>query len=191
MNFFTHIMMSDVLYRRLARKMFLDRKAFLYGNIKPDLSPQCLRNPHILDNYLFIVHHDSNRLISEKSSEKEFSADLGVICHYICDFFCYCHLDHTLYHRFFFHFIYEIRLHVAMCSLLMKNEIRLKRGEKKHESNLASMVVEMRKEYMTKQKTLRRDIEYALLTSILACETILRLSQSPSEQAEAFRLRLS
>ena len=191
MNFFSHIMLSEALYRRLSRKMFLDRKAFLYGNIKPDLSPQCLCNPHILDNYLFSVYNESNRLIDEKPQEKELSVNLGIICHYICDFFCYCHLDHDLYHRFFFHFIYEIRLHIALCHMFLRQEIRLKRGEKKHERNLASMLIEMRKEYMTKQKTLRRDIEYALLASMLACETINRLSQSSSEPAEAFRLRLS
>ena len=191
MNFLTHIMISETLYRRLAKKMFLDRKAFFYGNIKPDLSPECLRNPHILDNYLFMIHNESTRLIKEKPPEKEFSVDLGVICHYICDFFCYCHLDHALYHRFAFHFLYEIRLHLAMCRMLFEHGIRLKRGEKKHENKIASMVIEMRKEYMTKQKTLQRDIEYALLTSLLACETIFRLSQCASEPAEASRLRLS
>ncbi len=75
--------------------------------------------------------------------------------------------------------------------ILSKRGLRLKRGEKIHESNIASMVIEMRKEYMTKQKTLQRDIEYALLTSLLTCETIFRLSQCSSEPAEAFRLRLS
>lgn len=191
MNFLTHIMISEILYRRLARKISLDRKAFIYGNIKPDLSPQCLRKPHILDNYLFIVHHEASCLKKEKPPEKEFSVDLGVICHYICDFFCYCHLNHALYHRFIFHFIYEIRLHLVMCSLLLKNGIRLKRGNKNHENNIAFMIMDIRKEYLAKQNTLQRDIEYALLTSLLACETIFLLSQSPSEPAEAFVLRLS
>lgn len=191
MNFLTHIMIAETLYQRLSKKMFLDRKAFYYGNIKPDLSPQCLRNPHILDNYLFLIHHDSNRLIEEKPPTKELSVELGVICHYVCDFFCYCHLDRALYHRFFFHFIYEIRLHLAMCRILFKRELRLKRGEKKHGNNFASMIVEMRNEYMTKQKTLQRDIEYALRTSLLTCEVIYLLSQSSSEPAEAFLLRLS
>lgn len=53
------------------------------------------------------------------------------------------------------------------------------------------MVIEMRKKYMANQKSLQRDIEYALLASLITCETIYRLSQSSSEPAEAFQLRLS
>ncbi|HWQ79000.1 MAG TPA: zinc dependent phospholipase C family protein [Anaerovoracaceae bacterium] len=179
MNFFTHIMISKALYRQLSQRMELDPKAFSYGNIKPDLSPKCLRDPHLLENYLLIVSNDSNRLIGENPELKQFSTDLGVICHYICDFFCFCHLDSRIYHRLLFHFIYELRLHLAFCSMRAKNKIcfRLIRRIPKGKS-IASIVMELRKEYMTKQKTFQRDIEYALMASFLACELISRFAKS-------------
>lgn len=185
MNFLTHVMISKTLYRHLSKKMELDQKAFSYGNIKPDLSPQCLRNPHMLENYLFIIQHDSNRLISHNTPVKEFSIELGVICHFICDFFCYCHLNHNLYHKLFRHFIYEIRLHMVFCGMLLGHKIKLPSNRKGPAGNLAAMVIEMRREYMTKQQTLQRDIEYALLTSLYACQLIDRQSENAAESSAA------
>jgi hypothetical protein len=185
MNFLTHIMISKTLYRHLSQKMYIDQKAFFYGNIKPDLSPQCLRNPHILENYLFIVCNDSNQLINQNPPAKEFSVALGVICHYICDFFCYCHLDNKIYHKLLRHFIYEIQLHLAFCFMLMNHKVNISFGRKIPGKNIASMVIEMRKEYKTKQKTLQRDIEYAILTSLWACELILHFSRDAAEPAAA------
>jgi hypothetical protein len=186
MNFLTHIMISKALYRQLSKRMDLDRAAFSYGNIKPDLSPKCLRDPHLLENYLFIVATRSNQLIGKNPGQKEFSADLGVICHYICDFFCYYHLDRRLYHRLFNHFMYEVRLHLAFCSMMKKN-VRLLSGRKNPGKSVASMVMEMRKEYMTKQKTFQRDIEYALLTSLWACELIFHFSGAAADVPAAAR----
>ena len=181
MNFLTHIMFSRTLYRHLSQKMDLDQKAFFYGNIKPDLSPQCFRNPHILENYLFPVYYDSNRLISQNPPSKEFSVELGVICHHICDFFCYCHLNHTIYHKLFYHLFYEIRLHLVFCSMVARKKINLKSGRKKPDENIASMVLKMRKEYMSKQRIMSKDIEYALQASLYACELIdfLKASYNP------------
>lgn len=181
MNFLTHIMFSRTLYRHLSQKMDLDQKAFFYGNIKPDLSPQCLRNPHILENYLFPVYYDSNRLIRQNPPVKEFSVELGVICHHICDFFCYCHLNHTIYHKLLYHFFYEIRLHFVFCSMAARNKINLRSERNNTDKNIAATVMQMRKEYMSKQKTLYKDIEYALQASLIACELIdsLKASYSP------------
>ena len=185
MNFFTHIMISKRLYKYLSKEMYLDKYAFLYGNIKPDLSPQCLRNPHLLENYLLIVSSDSNRLIDNTASVREFSADLGVICHYICDFFCYCHLNSRLYHKLASHFLYELRLHLTYCSLLIRQKIKIAPFSRYPDKSVASMVMEMRKEYTAGRETLQNDIEYALLTSFWACKLISRLSQSAAEDSAA------
>lgn len=192
MNFFTHIMFSEALYRQLSRKMDLDRKAFFYGNIKPDLSSKCLRNPHLLENYLFIVADSSNRLIEENPPQKEFSVDLGVICHYICDFFCYSHLNHKIYHMLFSHFKYEVRLHLAYCSMRMNKNTGFTKSKRIRSGGIASMIIEMRKEYMTKQKSFQRDIIYALDAAQRACELIndLRASYTPCRVSSEYTCSL-
>lgn len=190
MNFLTHVLISRTIYRKLSKKMVLDRKAFCYGNIKPDLSPQCLRNPHILENYLFIIQNDSNRMLdlvrnAADYSNKEFSTDLGVICHYICDFFCYCHISQELYHKLLRHFLYEIRLHLTFCRLLANRQFLPKDPQNDPARSIASMVMEMRKEYSAKQKTPRRDLDFAVLASLRACELINQRFKTAVEAAEA------
>lgn len=190
MNFLTHILISGTLYRKLSKKMELDRKAFCYGNIKPDLSPQCLRNPHILENYLFIVQSDSYRLLrnasaSSECSIKEFSTDLGVICHYICDFFCYCHLNRSLYNKLVRHFFYEIRLHLTFCSMLAGNQLKIKSNRSTQGKNIAAMVLELRKDYVTKKNTPERDLNYAIQASLRACEMIHQCTGNASDSTAA------
>lgn len=190
MNFLTHVLISGTLYRKLSKKMALDRKAFCYGNIKPDLSPQCLRNPHLLENYLFLIQNDAHRLrcqnrFAEGFSVREYSEDLGVICHYICDFFCYVHQDRAVYHKLLRHFLYELRLHLTFCSLLARNQLRSGKPAGSESKSIAAMVLELRKKYRGKKNTPRRDLDFAILASLRACEMIDQRTGSASIPAAA------
>ncbi|MEL7657885.1 MAG: zinc dependent phospholipase C family protein, partial [Bacillota bacterium] len=175
MNFLTHITISGALYRHFAKEQGLNRWGFLYGNIKPDLSSKCLQNPHVLDNYFFMVCSQTNQLVSQGASPKELSVELGIICHFICDFFCYYHLNSKLHKSFLDHFIYELRLHMVLHLMLHQKKIKLKPSRKNPRKSIGSIVMEMRKEYHTKHITCKRDIEYAFLASIWACESIFYL----------------
>jgi len=181
MNFLTHIMISRSLYRHFSKRNDLSRWDFLYGSIKPDLSSKCLKNPHILDNYLFVVTNSINQLSSRKLSQKEFSVELGIICHYICDFFCYYHLDNQIHKKLFDHFIYELRLHMSLHSLLRQQRIIIKPSRKNPRYNVGSLVMEMRREYHSRRNTLKRDLDFAFLTSIWACESIFYILDQDSE----------
>jgi hypothetical protein len=83
-----------------------------------------------------------------------------------------------------------MQLHFVLCSMLSHNKIEenskmklppniRKMGKK----NIASLVVEMRKDYIRVRKNARNDIEYAFAACISACELILLSSKEPSEKA--------
>ena len=76
MYFFTHLIISKVLYQHFSKEMELDKRAFAYGNIKPDC-PTPQRNHHTLENCFFTVCDYSNILIDEKVSIKNRSIRLG------------------------------------------------------------------------------------------------------------------
>ena len=184
MNLFTHILLAKKIYQILSPEIDLNKFAFLYGNIKPDLSSQCLQNPHTLDNHLFNVSNQSNRLmLQETISVKEFSLDLGVICHYICDFFCYYHLDEQLYRKLYRHFFYEIRLHFAFCSMQISEDPTIMQTAKVSQKSPAHIITEMRKEYIKKQKTSGNDIGYAIITAVMVCRSIFSSSIHTAESA--------
>ena len=116
MYFFTHLMISKLLYQHFSNEFELNKRAFAYGNIKPDL-PSSLRNHHTLENCLFTTCEYSSQLMNEPVSLIHFSTQMGEICHYICDFFCYYHLNEEIHNKNLHHFFYEVSLHHELLRL--------------------------------------------------------------------------
>jgi len=173
MNFITHIMISETIYHYLAKDITLDKGAFRYGNIKPDLTSECLRYPHTLENCMFLVCNHSSRLTDQNLSLREFSIELGIICHYICDFFCYYHYDNFIHKKLFLHFLYELRLQLYLTRLMLTGKISIKPVRKNRLFGIASIVMEMRREYAAEKKSLSSDIEYAFHAAVRVCDFIL------------------
>ena len=91
-----------------------DTKAFLYGNLKPDLTGTYLTKRHY-PSLMFEEVMDKIRAFSagyEIGAEngRSLSVDLGEICHYITDFFCFPHNDDIYHHCLLRHYIYEKRI---------------------------------------------------------------------------------
>lgn len=179
MNLATHIAMSKILYNNLSNIMNLDRKAFVYGNMKPDLTHKLLRNPHTLENYFLIVCGNAEKLMNERMPLHEFSLELGEICHYVCDFFCQYHLDDELFHKFREHFIYELKLHFVLLKSFFKFN---KRPEiKAVKQNISSIIKELRKEYSDNPAAMEKDLEYAFMAATWICESVYYFSYNPVE----------
>jgi hypothetical protein len=172
LNLFTHILISKILYKHLVKKIDLDKSAFIFGNIKPDLTSKCFIIPHTLDNYLLIVCDQANKLISKETSLKEFSMNLGEMCHYLCDFFCFYHFNQTLYNKLFFHFIYEVYLHVKLYNIIFTRKLRLDSNIHVPRKNISSIVLTNRKNYFSRPSDIQRDIFYAFSTAIWSCESV-------------------
>lgn len=186
MYFFTHLMISKLLYQHLSNETDLNKRAFAYGNIKPDL-PSPLRNHHTLENCLFTTCEYSSQLMSEPLPSAHFSTRMGEICHYICDFFCYYHLNEEIHNKNLHHLFYEISLHHELLRLLLKNKIKVVPSFQEPRKGINSIILEMRKAYYSKPPCKKRDIDYAIQTSVWACESIihyLKYSSIPLNEAE-------
>ena len=84
---------------------YIDERLFLLGNIFPDLCQSYLWCRHEHQHSREYVHRKIEKL---KKRPKLFSFHLGVLTHYICDYFCYPHTagyNKGLVH----HIIYEIQ----------------------------------------------------------------------------------
>jgi hypothetical protein len=172
MYFFTHLFIAKVLYRYFAVEVELDKRAFSYGNIKPDL-PSPYRNHHTLENCLLTVCERANQLTEEEVTQEEFSEALGEICHYVCDFFCYYHLNEELHNKKLHHFFYEIRLHLELFRIRIKQKFKLKPSNMEPRNDISSMILQMRNDYFSQPKSIHRDIEYAFTSTIWVCESII------------------
>ena len=96
MNSYSHIRIGRIVLNKLQHKygISLPTVAFLWANCKPDYSIKYKKIPH----YKKSMEKEFKLLVEEvllyKWDNKNIFliADrLGVICHFICDFFCYAH----------------------------------------------------------------------------------------------------
>ena len=94
-----------------------DEPAFFYGNLKPDLKGTYLTKRHY-PSLMYDEVMEKLRVFVETyrmgpKNGRELSVDLGEICHYMTDFFCYPHNDDIYDHNLFAHYLYEKR--IALC----------------------------------------------------------------------------
>ena len=88
----------------------INRKAFLFGSVAPDIN--CIFPAHTVKGTFKRFKHKLLRMDSSESNLIK-SFTLGVITHYICDYFCYAH---NLAHVDPKHHIYEkyMKNHIIM-----------------------------------------------------------------------------
>lgn len=149
----------------------LNHKSFIYGNIKPDCLFQKTPKKHLeLEALDFIIEEIEN--FNYDCDSKEMSIKLGVICHYLCDFFCLphferwsaCHISKKLVQTPR-HLNYERMLNsYTSYAVLDYKEI----------SNLRSFIEECKSEYI-KNKSFKNDIKYA---SIVCNSVMLYILES-------------
>ncbi len=179
MYFFTHLFISKVLYRHFLPEVELDRHSFSYGNIKPDL-PSRGRNHHTLENCLFTICEYSKELIEEEVTLEHLSIRLGEICHYVCDFFCYYHMNEEIHNRRLHHFFYEIGLHYKFLIAWHKHKVRLSSVLLEPRKDISSIILDMRRDYLSNPPSMARDINYAFMASVWTLESIIYFMKYPS-----------
>jgi hypothetical protein len=114
MNALSHIYLSLIFKKAVENKLpiKLHTISFIKGNLKPDFSLLLIKVPHYKIPTSEIVKNEMDRLILHTANKyttctKEFTESLGVVTHYLSDFFCYAHsvrftgsvYDHVIYER--------------------------------------------------------------------------------------------
>ena len=95
-----------------------DGSAFRYGNLKPDLTGTYLTKRHypsiMYDEVMDKIRRFVDTYTIEQVNGRDLSVDLGEICHYLTDFFCYPHNDDIYDHNLLAHYIYEKRIALSI-----------------------------------------------------------------------------
>ena len=98
----THFIISKSILKNLEDKkaFFISDKNFIYGNIKPDISSKYVLDKHYLEESLSMILEKIKNLckltldsLKKYFSISKLSQELGVICHFLCDFFCAAHSE--------------------------------------------------------------------------------------------------
>ena len=98
----SHFAMAHLMYASLQkRNIYLNRIAFVYGNIAPDYTPALLVPTHFSKTCSRMTAKILNDLsqtpiCSNGRVGAEYSKQLGLLCHFLCDSFCFAHNDDFL-----------------------------------------------------------------------------------------------
>ena len=98
----THKLLANNIlsFANIDMVFLIDEKKFVWGNVKPDYVSKYKLKKHFYDESIDMIVNKINFLASMSVDEiynmygqKKFSAELGVICHFLCDYFCFAHSE--------------------------------------------------------------------------------------------------
>lgn len=116
MDSVSHIRVAHLLldYVEQTCGVTFDRSAFVYGNLKPDLTGTYLSKRHnpsiMMEEVMDKIRTFTDRYTIGPVNSSELSVDLGEICHFMTDFFTYPHNDDIYERNLLAHYVYEKRV---------------------------------------------------------------------------------
>lgn len=195
MNVFTHLGISRgimaVIERNLGVK--LDGVGFMFGNIKPDIDPKLSSVPHIKNTVMDFVSSEIKSLLSMEDKIKnkctrEFSERLGLVTHYLSDFFCYAHSEYFK-GNIVKHYLYEKKLS-GYCRKSKATAVENILGRITYidadPASIQAYIENMHNEYLNagNRGSCRRDMKYAMEMTASFCLSVIK-SYLPKEISTA------
>lgn len=171
MDTLNHLVMSIALKQKIEDELNikLDTAGFLFGSIKPDLAPFIINVPHYKNDAMDFIKVQIKALLAYKIDRygkctRQFSERLGVITHFLSDFFCYAHSDYFT-GNIINHFFYEVRLFGYFRKrfrTLKAFKYALKTNRISDFKSICSLIDELHVKYMDEKPSFALDIAFSL-----------------------------
>jgi len=190
MNFQIHLSIAnalkDIIEEELSIKV--NRPAFFYGSVKPDLFPNIITASHEIKYSKEFIENEVKNLLQESIVNMEcswkFSETLGIIMHYLSDFFCYAHSEFYK-GSMWEHYCYEVK----HSKYFIKNFRLIIRNIRKADNiyldlNCFKIYIEQQYEnYISKSPSAARDLIYSLkICSTISLSIIASVSNEFQEK---------
>lgn len=161
----THIIISKSLLDNIDdnKQFFLNNKSFIYGNIKPDIFSKYKLQKHYLDESYDMVRSKIEYLsnldldtLEKYYTKNEFSQEMGVVCHFLADFFCVAHSERWEFKR-------SLKIHVKYENGLTKvaKDYNLKNDRRQYVDDVDSFFEKLYREYKNNGNFEENDLKYA------------------------------
>lgn len=165
----THLVISNNIIESLDNeyKKYINENNFKYGNIKPDIFSKYKLKKHYFDESYNMIEEKIQSLSSMTPDQLErtftsvsFNQELGVICHFLCDFFCIAHSERWEFkHSFKQHVSYEMDLNRR------SKEFRFNLDKHKIEDDFNKFFSDLYREYKATDKSQRTDLVFSSYVS--------------------------
>lgn len=180
----THRIIAHHIYENINDKLNfkLSRPMLAYGNMKPDIAPSLKSKKHYKDPTFDFVLDEIASLMSEGVSENalsinKFSVRLGVITHFLSDFFCLPHHDREYFaDRLSEHMVYERNLHFKFKQFSKLDKIKMPSINGLDKESIRDFIEELHFEYVNGPKGFDNDIKSSINVSSAVSMLILENS---------------
>lgn len=192
----THRIIAHHIFQQVRRNLniSLNPHMFSYGNMKPDVAPKLKAKKHYMEPTFDFVLDEIMQLINDGVSENplsisKFSVRLGVICHFLCDFFCLPHHDRGYFSdKLMEHMIYEKKLHEKFVNFSGLDRIRLPYVTGVTKVEIKKAILELHEEYVSSPRGYETDMKCSvnvasgvgiwIIENSILCEPVLEAAHS-------------
>lgn len=186
-----HKLISAYIYEYVKNNfgLRLNRTLLLLGSVAPDYLPNMISIPHKYHNSIFLVMKNIKKMLNFTApSMKEsyiFSFRLGIIIHFVSDYFCRYH--NSNYSDFIKHARYEIKLNNYFKALIKRENFSFKVEHelinntsmfKTNILGLVKIISKNRKSYLSDKSSMFKDCKYSLATSLAVTANIITMISS-------------
>lgn len=167
---------------------------YLYGCIQPDFSLRVLLTPHIKERSFDFVLRTISELAStplliDGTTRAAFATQLGVVMHFLADFFCAVHnqrQDESLP----LHFAYEATLHLVsrampLDTLAQESLAEFKTSRTATAGDLESHLERLHRRYLATPMSPQTDLRFALAAGTAAAYYVFSACQRAAMQQAA------
>lgn len=159
MNITSHLIVANNITKGIFTKK--TRYIVLFASIFPDFDRTT--QPHRENNLLFRIYNSEKKFLMAKNDCSR-AYHLGIMVHYICDYYCYAHNYNLDISHGIPHIKYEIEL-----QKLLKSDKKIRISDNFHQENFMQYILDTKKSYELKKGDIYRDLKYTLSV----CETTI------------------
>lgn len=193
----SHHAMGYLLFTTLEQEgVILDREQFVLGNLLPDYLPELILAPHFTNKCqreiaLFTAVLTAQRVSCKAELPPDYSLRLGILCHYITDYFCFAH-SRDFQQNLARHSSYEqalddyFRDHYSAEECLLPSAVDWRATSAKE---AAQEIFRIKRDYKNAERCFQTDVQYAFSVCLGAIRAMLALSavaQKPVHRALLF-----
>ncbi|MHB8962464.1 MAG: zinc dependent phospholipase C family protein [Saccharofermentanales bacterium] len=176
MTLFTHLLLSGYVYQKMTKESRVKWLPFMIGSVRPDLTPDFLRIPHTLSGSGQQTNALYQELLTGSEQSTGFSQTLGILTHYLSDYFCLSHQSEERYTRLFQHFIHERALFIKMLWMVLTHQEPSVDNVRRPSAFLDEMIGTIQNEYSVQKESIRKDLDFAVQASLWVCRSALCFS---------------
>lgn len=171
----THYLLGHKIFDQLPKedKCYIDFKSFIKGNLLPDIQSKYRffhnfsQSKDLLTQIVaWLPYYDS----PEKRSEQ-----LGVLIHFISDFFCAYHTREAFIQKpLRTHFFYELRLHYFYQFFFTSYEVKMSLDSLNEKVDFFQWLWFIQEDYLSYKPSYSKDLTYAIKTSVIVANYFIQ-----------------